>query len=112
MNNEEKKKNDGFANGLTLIIIGVILTLVTLFDFEIDWHALSEMWPLLLIIIGVCIMPINRWIRFVITMVLLAVGIVAYQHQADGTTIVKKVEIKTNSHPRIIFDDDDDVDDD
>lgn len=110
MNNEEKKKNDGFVNGVTLILIGVVALMVTFFDFEIDWHVLTEMWPLLLIIIGVCIMPINRWIKLVVTLVLLAVGIVAYQQKADGTTVVKKVEIKTKSHPRIIFDDDDDDD--
>lgn len=111
MENNEKKNDKGFSKGVTLIIIGVIFTLVTLFDFELDWYLVAKMWPLLLIIIGVCIMPINKWIRLAITIALLAFGAALYQQKADVTR-VDRIEIRKGSHPRIIFDDDDDFDDD
>ena len=113
MDNSEKEKDKGFGQGITLIIIGVIFTLITIFDFEINWHVMSKMWPLLLIIIGVCIMPINKWIRTAIALVLLIFGAVAYHQKADGdygnkTKIHNRVEYKIKSHSSTDFDDDDD----
>lgn len=111
MNNNENKKDDGFGKGLTLIIIGVIALLITFFDFEIDWHVLSKLWPLLLIIIGVCIMPVNKWIRAAIALTLLLIGAVAYHQKAesDGVTKVKnKTEFRIKSHSHFDSDDDDD----
>lgn len=97
MNNDEKKKNDGFANGVTLIVIGVIALIVTFFDFEIDWHLLWEMWPLLLIIIGVCIMPINRWVKLAVILFLVAVGLVAYNHKTEHVTkVINKIEMRSS----------------
>ena len=112
MSNNENKKDDGFGKGLTLIIIGVIALLITFFDFEIDWHVLGKMWPVLLIIIGVCIMPINKWIRTVIALALLVFGAVAYQQKTDGIRVGNKTEYRINNRTRVIFDDDidDDVD--
>lgn len=105
MNNEEKKKNDSFVNGVTLILIGVIALMVTFFDFEIDWHVLAKMWPLLLIIIGVCIMPINRWIRTVVLFALVAVGLIAYHSKTETVTkVIDKTEIRS------VFSGDDDDD--
>lgn len=112
MENNENKKDNGFGKGLTLIIIGVIFTFVTLFDFEIDWHVMAKMWPLLLIIIGVCIMPINKWIRAVIALILLAFGTVMYHQKAgdeDGCTKVNnRVEYRMHKHSYSDWDDDDD----
>ena len=93
MSNNEQNKNDGFGSGLTLIILGVLALMVTFFDFEIDWHMMAKLWPLLLIIIGVCIMPINRWIRTVLALLLLALGFVAYQNKVDGDKVLDKTEI-------------------
>ena len=111
MSNNENNKEKGFSQGIILIIIGVIFTMVTLFDFDINWYVVAKMWPLLLIIIGVCIMPINKWIRTVIALALLAFGCVLYQQKADDECCKDKIEIRTRSHHRIIWDDDD-IDDD
>lgn len=112
MSNNENKTSDGFGKGLTLIIIGAIALLVTFFDYEINWHVMSQLWPLLLIIIGVCIMPINKWIRTVIALALLVFGAVAYQQKTDGIRVGNKTEYRINNRTRVIFDDDidDDVD--
>jgi len=104
MSNNENKTSDGFGKGLTLIIIGAIALLVTFFDYEINWHVMSQLWPLLLIIIGVCIMPINRWLRTCIALVLLLLGCWAYQNKIDGKKVIDKTEIISS------FSDDDDDD--
>lgn len=112
MSNNENKTNDSFGKGITLIVIGVIALLITFFDFEIDWHVVAKMWPLLLVIIGVCIMPINKWIRTVIALTLLILGAVAYHQKAgndDGWTKVhNRVEYQIKSHSHYDCDDDDD----
>lgn len=83
MSNNDNKAHDNFGKGITLIIIGVVALLITFFDFEVDWHIVGKLWPLMLIIIGVCIMPINRWVRTAIAVILLAVGFYAYQNKVD-----------------------------
>ena len=103
MNNNENNTNDGFGKGLTLIIIGVVALFVTFFDFEINWHVMVQLWPMLLILIGVCIMPINKWIRTVLALMLIAFGVAAYQIKADGKKDIDKTEIISR-----FYDDDDD----
>ena len=67
MNNDEKKKNDGFANGVTLIVIGV------------------------------CIMPINRWVKMAVILFLVAVGLVAYNHKTEHVTkVINKMEMRSS----------------
>lgn len=105
MSNNEKNTSDGFGRGLTLIIIGVIALMMTFFDFEINWHVMAKLWPLILIIIGVCLMPINRWVRTAIALALLVLGFVAYQNKMDEKIIINKTEIIST------FSGDDDDDD-
>ena len=111
MSNNENKTNDSFSKGIILIVIGVIALLITFFDFEINWHVMVKMWPILLIIIGVCIMPINKWIRTVIALVLLVLGAVAYHQKAEGdegwTKVHNRIEYKSHTHTYYDCDDDD-----
>lgn len=92
MSNNENK-NVGFGNGMVLIVIGVLALCVTFFDIDLDWDVLIDLWPILLIIIGICIMPINKWIKTALALSLLALGIMAYQNRVEGDKTVNKVEI-------------------
>lgn len=104
MSNNERKEGDGFGKGLTLIFIGIIALLVTFFDVEINWHVMAKLWPLLLIIIGICIMPVNRWVRTILATALLIVGFLAYQSKLCDEKYCNKTEIISS------FSDDDDDD--
>ncbi|MBO4567965.1 MAG: hypothetical protein J5686_03370 [Bacteroidales bacterium] len=104
MSNNENK-NVGFGNGMVLIVIGVLALCVTFFDIDLDWDVLIDLWPILLIIIGICIMPINKWIKTALALSLLALGIMAYQNRIEGDKTVNKVEIISS------FSGDDDDDD-
>ena len=106
MSNNENNKNVGFGNGLVLIVIGVIALCVTFFDIDLDWDILLDLWPILLIIIGICIMPINKWIKTALALSLLALGIMAYQNRVGEDKDVNKVEIISS----YVNDDDDDDD--
>ena len=102
MENNEKHSNDGFGKGIILILIGVVALMVTFFEFEIDWDVIADMWPVLLIIIGVCIMPVNRWIRLIAAVVLLAFGYAAYCYKAN---VVEKRPSKIEMIKTIVVDD-------
>ena len=104
MSNKENKGGDGLGKGITLIIIGVIALLVTFFDIDIDWHVMAKLWPLLLIIIGICIMPVNRWVRTILATMLIIVGFIAYQSKMCDEKHIDKTEIISS------FSDDDDDD--
>lgn len=104
MSNKENKEGDGFGKGITLIIVGVIALLVTFFEVEIDWYVVGRLWPLILIIIGICIMPVNRWVRTILATVLIIVGFIAYQSKVCDEKHIDKTEIISS------FSDDDDDD--
>lgn len=104
MSNKENKEGDVFGKGITLIIVGVIALLVTFFEVEIDWYVVGRLWPLILIIIGICIMPVNRWVRTILATVLIIVGFIAYQSKVCDEKHIDKTEIISS------FSDDDDDD--
>lgn len=103
MDNNENNKNVGFGNGMVLIVIGIIALCVTFFDVDLDWDVLIDLWPILLIIIGICIMPINKWVKTALALSLLALGIMAYQNRIEEGKGGKTVEIISS-----YLDDDDD----
>ncbi|MCQ2315357.1 MAG: hypothetical protein MJZ85_01540 [Bacteroidales bacterium] len=84
MANSKTKSGDGFATGMTLIIIGIFALCAIFFDIHIVWENVVKLWPLLLIIIGVCILPINRWIRIGIVAVVVLSGVIGYTYMDGG----------------------------
>ena len=108
MSNNENNKNTSFGNGIVLIVVGIIALCVTFFDIDLDWDILLDLWPILLIIIGICIMPINKWIKTALALSLVTLGIMAYQNRVEEGKGGKTVEIISSYYN----DDDDDDDDD
>ena len=106
MSNNENNKNTSFGNGIVLIVLGVIGLCITFFDIDLDWDILLDLWPILLIIIGICIMPINKWIKTALALSLVTLGIMAYQNRLEEDKDVNKVEVISS-----YFNDDDDDDD-
>lgn len=88
MANSKTKSGDGFATGMTLIIIGIFALCAIFFDIHIVWENVVKLWPLLLIITGVCILPINRWIRIVIVAVVVLGGVIGYTCMDGGCNSV------------------------
>lgn len=104
MSNNENNKNTGFGNGIVLIVLGVIGLCITFFDIDLDWDILLDLWPIILIIIGICLLPINKWIRAALALALVALGIMAYQNRIEEGKSGKTVEIISS----YIDDDEDD----
>ena len=82
----------GFGGAIALILSGIVLLLITLFDIEIDAKVLFELWPFVLIIVGVCIMPVARWLKTTLLVIVVAAACITYACKVDGDIIPKAIE--------------------
>jgi len=57
--------------GIILIFLGVLFILQNLGMIFFDWRALWRLWPVILVLWGVSILPVKSWIRMVLTLVVL-----------------------------------------
>lgn len=59
-------KNGKLAWGIILLSIGVLILVRRFGWLDFSWLGILTLWPLLLIIIGVSMLPIKNWIKFII----------------------------------------------
>jgi hypothetical protein len=62
--------------GIVLVIIGVMFILRNLEVFYFSWHSLWRLWPLVLVLIGITILPIKEGIKIALTIVVIVIGAV------------------------------------
>lgn len=90
--------------GILLIAIGTLFLLSRLDIFEFEWRLLAKLWPILIILWGVSILPVKALLKVSLALVVGGLGVFMYAKQAD------KIE-----HRPVIYDysyDDDDADED
>ena len=90
---ETKKR--GFGGAIALILGGIVLLLITLFDIELDAEVLFELWPFVLIIIGVSLMPVARWLKTALLVIVLAAACITYEYKVDDGLFHKEGEVET-----------------
>lgn len=67
--------------GLILVLIGVLFILKNLDIIYFSWHSLWRLWPMLLVLIGVTILPVKDGIKVVLTIIVLvatAIFLISY----------------------------------
>lgn len=57
--------------GVILIFVGVLFILQNLHLIHFDWMNLWRLWPVILVLWGVSILPANSWIKLILTLVVL-----------------------------------------
>ena len=62
--------------GIVLVIIGVLFILKNLEVIYFSWHSLWRLWPLILVLIGVTILPVKEGIKVALSIVVLVIGAV------------------------------------
>lgn len=73
-----KNNDNGIISGIVLIAIGVVALLVTLFDLELIWSEIWDLWPVVLIVLGISIMPFNKMIKSIAVIVTILVSCLIY----------------------------------
>lgn len=87
---ENRKR--GYGGALALILSGIVLLMITLFDIELDAEVLFELWPFVLIIVGVCLMPVVRWLKTTLLVIVVAVACITYACKVDDDLIPKALD--------------------
>jgi len=64
--------------GIILILVGVLFTLENLNIIDFDWYNLWRLWPVVLVLWGVSILPVKNMIK-VVLVILVLLGSIFYK---------------------------------
>jgi hypothetical protein len=79
-------KNKNLLLGIILLFVGVVALLASLDIFEFRWSIVWHLWPLLLIIIGVMVLPVKDWLKAILLLASLAVGVLLYRYELSQSS--------------------------
>ncbi len=79
-------KNKNLLLGILLLFVGVVALLASLDIFEFRWSIVWHLWPLLLIIIGVMVLPVKDWLKAILLLASLAVGVLLYRYELSQSS--------------------------
>ena len=79
-------KNKNLLLGIILFFVGVVALLASLDIFEFRWSIVWHLWPLLLIIIGVMVLPVKDWLKAILLLASLAVGVLLYRYELSQSS--------------------------
>lgn len=82
--------------GVILIFVGILFILQNLHIVYFDWVSLWRLWPVLLVLWGVSIIPVNDWIKIILVLAILG---------ASVTFILNRTEYLDTSHDFELFSD-------
>lgn len=68
--------------GIIILFIGVIALLAAFNVFEFRWTLVWRMWPMLLILIGVMILPVKDWLKAILLVLTLCGSVLLYHYEA------------------------------
>lgn len=75
--------------GLVLVLIGTLFILKNLDIIYFSWHSIWRLWPLVLVLIGVTILPVKEGVKVALTIVVLIIGaifLITYPKQDDSSS--------------------------
>ena len=68
--------------GIIILFIGVIALLAAFNVFEFSWTLVWRMWPMLLILIGVMMLPVKDWLKAILLVLTLCGSVLLYHYAA------------------------------
>ncbi len=69
-------KSKGVFWGVLLIAVGLLFVLRNLGYFYFSWHSFWKLWPVILLVLGISLLPVKGFIRIIIAFVVIAVSVV------------------------------------
>lgn len=70
--------------GVIVIFIGVVALLSSLNVIDFSWHVVLRLWPLLLILYGVSILPVNGYLKTALLVLVLGAGCLLYHYEEEN----------------------------
>lgn len=74
-------KSRNLILGIIILFVGVVAFLVSLDVVDFSWHIAAKLWPLLFVFIGVIVLPVKDWIKALLVLATLAIGVLLYQYE-------------------------------
>ena len=65
--------------GIIILFIGVVSLLASIDVIHFNWYVAWRLWPMLLIFLGIAVLPVKDWMKAVLLVVALAIGVWLYQ---------------------------------
>jgi Domain of unknown function (DUF5668) len=70
--------------GIVLIMIGILFILKNAGIVFISWHMIWSLWPLLIILWGISVIPVKDWIKLVASLIIIIAGFLLVQRDPDS----------------------------
>jgi len=70
--------------GIVLLVVGVLALLASLDVINFSWSIAWRLWPMLFIFVGIAVLPLNDWLKAVLLLAALAIGVLLYQYEANS----------------------------
>ncbi len=77
-------KSRNWFIGIIFVAVGVLSLLASLDVIDFSWRIAWRLWPLLLIFVGIAVLPIKEWLKAVLMLVALAIGVLLYQYEYNN----------------------------
>ncbi len=89
--------------GVILVVIGVLFVLKNFGFIYFDWCSIFSLWPLLLVLFGIAILPIKNIFKIILSFIALIVGIIifSFSYSCDNNFSI------TYNNDRFYYNDDD-----
>lgn len=103
-------KNKNLFIGLIILFVGVVALLASLGVFEFHWTILWRLWPVMLMIIGISLLPMKDYIKGILLLVALALGCLLYHNELKDYEGGPLSRLFHNHFSSWVYDDDEDRD--
>lgn len=68
--------------GIILLFVGIVSLLASFDVIDFSWSIAWKLWPMLFIFVGIALLPVKEWLKALLLLAALAVGILLYQQEA------------------------------
>ena len=74
-------KSRNLLLGVIILFVGVVALLVSLDVVDFSWRIAAKLWPLLFVFVGVMVLPVKDWLKALLLLATLFVGVLLYQYE-------------------------------
>ena len=74
-------KSRNWFLGIVFVAIGVLALLASLDVIDFSWAVALRLWPMVFIFVGIAMLPFKDWLKAVLMLAALAVGVLLYHYE-------------------------------
>ena len=67
---------------IIILFIGVVALMASMGTIEFSWRVAWKLWPMLLVFVGIALLPLKEWMKALLLLIAIAIGVWLYQVEA------------------------------